>query len=394
MRVLWRLCFIGFLALSCVVLGMSIRISFDWLNLRGAPGGSAVLDVDELERLRSELRGAPDPFESVIKVAKVVRPSVVSIDVEPRPRTNGFIVAQGTPRGGSGVILDADGHILTNWHVIGEAEPLRIRVKIGQDEARVHEAKLVAADPYSDLAVIRVEGDGLELVPAELADSDRVEVGQAAIAIGSPFALQGTVTLGTVSTTARAVEIGGDSDLFGSDIYIQTDAAINPGNSGGPLVDIRGRVIGINTMILTRTSAGVGFAIPMNYARRVAEQLIESGAVSRGGLGIRLSRYESRQLGMPEGALIAHVGPGTPAQAAGFEPDDLVVEFEGFRIRRNEDLVKQVQKTEQGREVRVVVLRGDRYLTLQPVVGDRDRATEGLQDLPDRTPFNGENRRQ
>lgn len=372
MRIFWRVAFLAFLALSCVLLGLTIRVSFDWSSLSGA---TRTLDRDEVAALRTDLSGVRDPFESVIKVAKVMAPSVVSIEVVPRPRSQGVYVRT-VPRGGSGILLDDSGHILTNWHVIGDPSPYRIQVQQGRQ--RTLEASLVGWDQFTDLAVIKVDAEGL--VPAVLGDSDAVEVGQAAIAIGSPFALQGTVTLGMISTTARDVNTGDRmADVLGVESYIQTDAAINPGNSGGPLVDIHGNVIGVNTMIVTRTSAGVGFAIPINYAKQIADAIIENrvqGEAPRGGLGIRLSETDDRY--QREGALVELVGPLTPADRAGFEPGDLVVEYGNRRIREGRELIQQVQKTPEGTQVPVVVLRDNRYVTLHPVIGNRNRATEGL----------------
>lgn len=387
MRFFWRVSFLFFLALTCVLLGMSIRVSFDWLNLQGA---DKALDRTEIEQLREQLNDVKDPFESVISVAQVVQPSVVSIEVEAQPVARGFFMSEGGQRGGSGVILDSAGHILTNYHVIGEPKPKGILIRMEDARKKPARARLIGYDQYADLAVLKLEKADSTLVPAELGDSSSVRVGQAAIAIGSPFSLQGTVTLGMVSTTARAVETGTQSDVLGVESYIQTDAAINPGNSGGPLVDIHGRVIGINTMIVTRTSAGVGFAIPINYAKQIVAQLIEGGTVRRGGLGIKLATAESPRFGLPPGALVEVVGRGTPAARAGFEYGDLVVEYNGREIRQNRDLIQAVQQTSFGTEVRVVVLRKDRYLTLYATVGDRSDAIKNLpqEALPD------DNRRQ
>jgi len=391
MRALWKIALLAFLALTCVLLGMSIRVSFDWLDLEGAVVEPA--DVEEIARLREDLAAVRDPFEAVIKVAKVVQPSVVSIDVAEPVRRNGFLYTGGSARGGSGVILDTKGHVLTNWHVIGsEAPDLEIRVRVGSDEKRTYRAEIVGHDTYSDLAVVKIDAPGL--IPARIGDSDAVEVGQAAIAIGSPFSLQGTVTLGMISSTARKVSTGEANDSLGVESYIQTDAAINPGNSGGPLVDIRGRVIGINTMIVTRTSAGVGFAIPVNYAKGIAEQIIEAGTVSRGGLGIKMSEEKVQSDGLPAGVLVVAVGPGGPAQRAGIRPGDLIVEYNGKRIESNEELLRQVQQTRLGTEARVVVLRRDRYLTLHPIIGDRDVVIRPLLGIEGEEPERRGSRRQ
>jgi S1-C subfamily serine protease len=363
MRLIWRISIIASLALTCVLLGMSIRISFDWMRLSGAGDQPA---PDEVARLRADLATAQDPFEPVIKVARLVTPSVVSIDVRSRAENGRSIFAGTVSRGGSGVILDEEGHILTNWHVVEDPDRIVVTLADGRSY-RGSEVRVVGYDLESDLAVLKIRGS--DLVPIEIARSDEVEVGQAAIAIGSPFSLQGTVTLGMVSSKARRISTG-ERRALDVDNYIQTDAAINPGNSGGPLVDIHGRMIGINTMIVTQTSAGVGFAIPSKYAANIAGQIIENGTVSRGGLGVWFpNQLDPARFGYPSGVFVEGVIRGTAADRGGIEPRDVIVRYDGNKVEGYESLRRLVRKTPPGKTVPVVVFREDRYRELDIAVG-------------------------
>ncbi len=256
---------------------------------------------------------------------------------------------------GSGVIIDSDGYILTNRHVIERADEIEVELMEGKDVA----AELVASDPHSDLAVIKVELNNLPV--ASFANSDDVKVGQWAIAIGAPFRYRDTVNVGHVSALHRRIGIGRYEDL------IQTDAAINPGNSGGPLVNIEGEVIGINTAIATageRGNQGIGFAISSNMARRTAEDLIEHGRPRRPWLGVtiqsltpELADYFERK----EGALIAEVADGSPAQKAGLEHGDLIIKLEETPISSTDELQRRVLSYTIDQEITVTVKRdGDR----------------------------------
>lgn len=226
---------------------------------------------------------------------------------------------------GSGVVVDKAGYILTNHHVVDKAD--RIRVKFNVDP-KEYDAKIIGADPQTDLAVIRIEGKP-DLVPARIGNSDAVQVGDWAIAIGSPFGFQSTVTAGIISTKNRDVrEIGTQFQHF-----LQTDAAINPGNSGGPLLNIKGEVIGINTAIASRSGGfqGVGFALPINTAVKVYNQIIQTGKVTRGSIGIRFNREDApgyRELlkayGAKEGVFVQEVAPGGPSEKAGIKPGDKI----------------------------------------------------------------------
>ena len=255
---------------------------------------------------------------------------------------------------GSGFIVNADeGHIITNNHVIAGAED--IKVQLADD--REYEATVVGADQQTDIAVIKI--DAPDLKAAELGDSDEVEVGEFVLAIGSPFGLRQTVSSGIISAKGR-----GDLGIEDYEDFIQTDAAINRGNSGGPLVDVRGRVVGVNTAIASRTggSVGVGFAIPVNMARHIATQLIETGEVTRGWLGVGIQDLTSdmaEQFGLdrPNGALVTQIFDGTPAAEAGLEPGDIIVEFDGKEIPNVSTLRNTVAAIQPGTEVELVIIK-------------------------------------
>ena len=222
---------------------------------------------------------------------------------------------------GSGVIVDKRGYVLTNFHVIRGADSVTVKLSSKQEM----QGRIVGTDAKTDLAVIRFQPEG-ELRVATLGDSDTLKVGEWAIAIGNPFGLDQTVTVGVVSATGRA-EVG----IATYENFIQTDASINPGNSGGPLVNLRGEVIGINTAIVA-TGQGIGFAIPANMVKRVASQLIDRGKVTRGWIGVSLQPLTSelaQSLGLDNtrGAIVARVHPGSPAEAAGLQPNDVIVKF-------------------------------------------------------------------
>src|SRR5438876_1345055 len=229
-----------------------------------------------------------------------------------------------TRASGSGVIVDAKGYVLTNNHVIENAQDITVRLS----EGRKFTAKLVGRDPKTDLAVLKVDAPAL-LPVAELGDSDQLRVGQWAIAIGNPFGLDRTVTVGIVSATARN-RVG----VATYENFIQTDASINPGNSGGPLLNLDGKVIGINTAIVA-SGQGIGFSIPINEAKAVMAQLIASGRVVRGWLGIAIQDVTDElagTFGVKEGVLVAEVMKGGPAEAAGVRQGDVIVDLNGAPI--------------------------------------------------------------
>ena len=280
---------------------------------------------------------------------------------------------------GSGFVIDADeGFVVTNNHVIADAEEINV---IFADDTRL-EAEVVGRDPKTDLAVLRVDPDAYDLVEVPFGDSDAMRVGDWVLAIGNPFGLGGTVTAGIISARARDINAGPYDD------FLQTDASINRGNSGGPMFDTDGRVIGINTAIFSPSggSVGIGFAIPANLARPVIDQLIEFGRTKRGWLGVRIQQVtddiaESLGLNSARGALVAQVTPGGPAEDAKIEQGDIILEFDGKNVEDMRRLPRIVAETRIGKEVPVVVWRDSKEVTLQVELGELEAAEEaGLLD--------------
>ncbi len=274
---------------------------------------------------------------------------------------------------GSGVIIDSAGYILTNNHVVADADDILVRLP----DEREFAAKVVGKDSKTDLALIRIEGAGT-LPAAQMGDSDKAEVGSWVIAIGNPFGLETTVTAGIISAKGRIIGSGP------YDNFLQTDAAINPGNSGGPLFNLDGDVIGINTAIFSRSGGnmGIGFAIPVNMAKAVLEQLKSTGRVTRGWLGVRIQAVThelAKALGLSkrQGALVASVEAGSPAQKAGIIAGDVVVRFNGHEIAHMNELPAIVAETSIGKTVQVDVIRAGKSLTLDVVVAElKEKAGE------------------
>jgi len=265
---------------------------------------------------------------------------------------------------GSGVIVDPSGYILTNNHVIENAQDITVRLS----DSRKLTARLVGRDPKTDLAVLKVEAPG-PLPAAELGDSDRLRVGQWAIAIGNPFGLDRTVTVGIISATART-RVG----VTTYESFIQTDASINPGNSGGPLLNLDGKVVGINTAIVA-AGQGIGFSIPINMARDVMKHLIARGRVVRGWLGVAIQDLTDElaaTFGVTErgGVLIADVIRGGPAEAAGLRAGDVVVEFNGVAVNEVPDLQRQAAAAAPGDRVRLVIVRDGARAPVTVTVGE------------------------
>lgn len=302
----------------------------------------------------------------VIQVVEKVRPAVVNI------QTRGFapdFFGQLFPQegAGSGVIVSQDGYVLTNNHVIRNAAQIRVRLLDGTEL----EGRVVGTDPPSDLAVIKVDPKGRKLPAAELGDSHALRVGQLAIAIGNPFGLGSTVTVGVVSALNRSIQVPG----FVIDNLIQTDAAINPGNSGGALVNSAGQVIGINTAIIPQAQ-GIGFAIPSSVARSVMEQLIRTGSVQRPFFGVAYVEVtqelaQAYGLAADHGVLVQQVVPGSGAEAAGVRPLDIIVEMQGKRIEGAADFQREILQRRVGDVVTVTVVRGGQRLQLQVRLGPR-----------------------
>jgi len=264
---------------------------------------------------------------------------------------------------GSGVIVTKDGYILTNNHVVENADEVKVQIGTSGDE---FPAKVIGADPKSDIAVLKIEAKDRSFPALPAADSSNVEVGDLVLAVGNPFGLGQTVTMGIVSATGRAT-LGLDYEDF-----IQTDAAINMGNSGGALVDAQGRLVGINTAILSRSGGnqGIGFAVPINLAKHVLESIVEHGRVIRGFMGVNIQDVtpalaERFSLKDREGALVAEVTPGSPADEAGVKSGDVILEFNGKPVNDSRHLKLQTAQIAPGREVPLKVSRDGKIKSLE-----------------------------
>jgi Do/DeqQ family serine protease len=265
---------------------------------------------------------------------------------------------------GSGVIIDRRGYILTNHHVVEGSQRITVRLAT-KEELR---GKVVGRDPKTDLAVVRVEGDR-ELPEAVLGDSDRLRVGEWVLAIGNPFGLDHTVTVGVISATGRS-ELG----VASYENFIQTDASINPGNSGGPLLNVKGEIIGINTAIVA-SGQGIGFAIPINLARRIAQDLIGKGRVVRGWLGIGLRSLThdlTRSLGLsPDaGVLVTHVAPKSPAAIVGLRAGDVIAAVGAKEVRTPQEVQRLVAEAAVGSTLPLTILRQQETLKLSIQVAE------------------------
>jgi S1-C subfamily serine protease len=325
----------------------------------------------------------------LVNLYQRVNPAVVYIEV---------LVDDGetlSPLGsGSGFVIDKEGRIVTNNHVVERADALEVIFSDGS----VADAQILGTDPYSDLAVIQVDISPERLVPLELSDSSTLQVGQRVIAIGNPFGLDGTMTVGIISALGRTLpaQVLEGSGRFSNPEIIQTDAAINPGNSGGPLLDIRGRVVGVNTAIrsTTGTNSGIGFAVPVSTVWRIVPALIDDGIYRYPYLGIT---YDTRftmaelagPLGLPvtHGALIDRVTPGTAADQAGLRSGDhevevmgttvnaggdIIVAIDGYKLRDFDDLIAYlVRETQVGQQVVLTVIRDGENLEVSVTLGER-----------------------
>ena len=324
--------------------------------------------------------------QAFVEVAKKVQPAVVNVTTEKtitmRPWERfgddffkgspfeDFFRGFGSPRergkeyrhkqrsGGSGVIVDKEGYILTNNHVIEEADKVKIKLNDGREFA----ATVKGQDPRTDLAVLHIKAKDLPV--AALGDSDKLEVGEWAIAIGSPFGLEHTVTVGVISAKGRSGLGTGTYEDF-----IQTDASINPGNSGGPLINIDGEVVGINAMII-QPGTGIGFAIPINMAKQILNDLIKQGKVVRPWLGISVQdltpeMMEHFKVKEKEGVLIGQVYPGTGAEKAGLASGDIIKSVDDKAIKNVNELVKEIQKKKVGQKVKLNILRDGKGMTIE-----------------------------
>lgn len=315
---------------------------------------------------------ALDRFQAVIRQFS---PSVVAVDAV-KPPEPGSTKREPLEESGSGVIVKFPGTtgvvVVTNYHVVGAAPPSKVYVTLS--DGRIVQPTRTWTDPESDIALLNIQDDTLPA--AVLADSDRVRRGQWVLAFGSPFGLNQTVTHGIISATNRGqISLGSTIRLKE---FLQTDAAINPGSSGGPLVDLDGKVVGINTAIASKSgsNSGVSFSIPANMVKRIAAQLIEKGVVTRGYLGVQLASAlepaEALRLGLTRvsGALVEIVHPGTPASSAGLRVGDVILEIEDVKIRDENHLINVVCALPPGQKVRLTVWRERKAQTVEVTVGE------------------------
>ena len=312
---------------------------------------------------------------------KKVTPAVVNIETAGTRRTFSWpsgrtLRSRGS---GAGVVIDADaGHVVTNHHVIADADEITVVL----EDRRTFEAELVGSDAATDIALLRIDADGLQALA--LGDSEQLAVGDFVVAVGNPFELGHTVTSGIVSALGR-----GGFSRQGYEDFIQTDAAINRGNSGGPLVDLNGQLVGINSSIITPSgaNAGVGFAVPSNIVQVVTSQILEHGEVRRGKLGVMIANLrpeDSEALGLESvnGALVSEVMSGTAAEDAGIEPGDVIVGLDGKEVVDSRDLRTRIALAPIGDEVDIDVVRDGKRKTLEAVIGALDNARESGGAVP------------
>ncbi len=273
-----------------------------------------------------------------------------------------------TPARGSGFIVSTEGYILTNNHLVADAEEIIVALS----DRREREAKVIGTDPLSDLALLKIDPEDLELPVVDIGSSEKLQVGEWVMAIGSPFGFELSVTAGIVSAKGRSLPENGGNYVP----YIQTDVAINPGNSGGPLLNLDGEVVGINSQIFTRSGGymGLSFAIPIDVAMEVVEQLKEKGQVSRGWLGVLIQRVdrdlaESFGLDRAAGALITRILPDSPAESSGLKEGDIIIEFNGRKIDLSSDLPHVVGRTKAETVVDVEVVREGKLKTVEVEIG-------------------------
>ena len=359
---------------------------FDRITRRGWPMAAALGLALALGAPAAQVAEARDIPGSFADLAERLSPAVVNISTSQtveRPEMPNLpdgpfedlfrdFFERGQPRGprevqslGSGFVISADGYVVTNNHVIREADAVTVNFIDGSSL----EAEIVGTDPKTDLALLKIEPE--EPLPfVKFGDSDAARVGDWVLAIGNPFGLGGSVSAGIISARNRNINAGPYDD------FIQTDAAINRGNSGGPLFDLAGNVIGVNTAIISPTggSIGIGFAVPAALAKPVVDQLRQFGETRRGWLGVRIQQVtgelaDALELDEPKGALVASLTPGGPAEDAGLEPGDVILSFDGRPVPEMRDLPRMVAETPVGKAVRVVVARDGKTQTLRVTLG-------------------------
>src|SRR5512145_34688 len=377
-----------------IVIGIAVASDVGWL-----PRGSAGPDVSTDAGIRPVATVPQQPVsggtaKSFVEIAKIVKPAVVNIAASRSGKGDG---PQSSPfddpffrrffgeeffkreqphrerkeRGqGSGVIVDPNGLIITNNHVVNKADDIRVILS----DKREFKGKLIGTDTKTDVAIVKIEATGLSTIP--FADSDQLEVGEFVLAVGSPFGLTQSVTMGIVSAVGRA-----SMGIAEYEDFIQTDAAINPGNSGGALVNIRGELVGINTAIFSQSGGnmGIGFAVPSNLARSIMDQLVKTGKVVRGWLGVAIQELTpelATQFGLGEtkGVLVSDVMDDSPAKKAGFERADVITEYDGKPMDSPTHLRNAVAQTPIGRKVSIKVIRDKKIKTIDVTIAEQPKS--------------------
>lgn len=362
-----------------LVLSLAVGGVAFWHLMRPRTPGPALppvrggIPAREPERTRdASVRSLEKMDEEFTTLVERVIPSVVSINTLTAPDREALVrqffgIGGRSPAGstkmGSGMIVSNEGHIVTNWHVVNGASAVTVQLSDG----RSLPARLAGADRRSDIAVLKVEAEGL--TPIAFGDSENVRVGQMVFAVGNPFGLQETVTQGIISAKGRRTLSEAANEFF------QTSTIINPGNSGGPLIDIHGNVIGVNNFILSSGggSDGISFAIPSNVARRVYDDIVQRGRVIHPWLGVvmrPLTRSLARQLGLPDtrGALVAATLPNSPAERGGLREGDVILSFNGKPILDGKDLRNRVAEARVGTQASFTVLRGGGELEIKALM--------------------------
>ncbi|MDI6765901.1 MAG: Do family serine endopeptidase [Bacteroidota bacterium] len=383
-----------FLIFIGIIFGIVLVSNFQFGVLQGFAG-------DQQAKLGAQSQIDNPDYKALSKafidVSKSISPTVVSITVTTKEKKGTqdlrdffhFFGPQDrlpempTIEGGSGFIISPDGYIMTNNHVIRDADEKKIEVKFS--DGRTERAKIIGTDPTTDLAVIKV--DRKDLPTAPLGNSDDLEIGEMVVAIGNPLGLQGTVTAGIVSAIGRSIDILREAGGLGIENFIQTDAAINPGNSGGPLVNLKGEVIGINSAIATtnRFYQGYGFAIPVNLAKAVAEDIIKTGKVRRAYVGIGMNpvtQAMAKALGMdkPEGAIIQKIDADSPAESADLKEGDVILAVDGKEVKAPNDVQALIARMRPGDVVIFKIFRDRKKIEKKITLKQREDTAIAADD--------------
>lgn len=378
--------YLAIVILIGVVIGIFMSTYYEHY---GCLRAAAPLSEEERGAILKELKSFKDNSQQFVKLVKLVRPSVVSISTKKtfRGYVDDFFWGM-MPRQfessqvGSGVIVNNDGYIITNNHVVQGVDEIRVTL----DDGREFMGQVIGSDQMSDIAVVKIKAKDLQ--PAILGDSDKVEIGEMVMAIGSPFGLGQTVTSGIISAKRN---LGNTGKITGDyPDFIQTDAAINPGNSGGPLVSLDGEVIGINSIIITRSGGyqGIGFAIPINRAKYIMQQLIDKGKIIRPFLGVKTGAIDEalardygfdsldqllKELGMgkAEGVFVLEVTSGSPASDARMREGDVVLEYNGKKVNTSEELHNLINNSKVGDAATLKILRNGKEKQVKITIGER-----------------------